>query len=206
MNAKPNPTILTPAEFGAPFEGGFYGGQIRSHGGAKVYAIAWASKAFEFKERWLTTYDDVPGARSCFHSRDNTMAMAAAGSKAAERVLSLTLNGHGDWAIPARDVLELAYRHLKPGTQETYTGYRDGDNPSSIPPGYPYVTDTPVQTTAEAFREGGAEAFEQDWYGSSTQYSSYGAWVQSFGYGGQYYSLKKSELLFRPVRLIQLNP
>jgi hypothetical protein len=200
--------ILVPAEYGAPFEGGFYGGQIRSHGGRKLFAIAWAPKALgEASEMiWLPSYKDVPNAASCFHSMDNTVAMAEAGSPLAQWARGLNINGHTDWCIPARDVLELAYRHLKPTDYENSASFRDGDNPSSVPAGYPYTEQDPQQTKAEAFRDGGPEAFETAWYWSSTQYSSGLAWGQGFSYGGQYYDSKKFEARARAVRLIQLNP
>jgi hypothetical protein len=200
------PTILVPDQHGAPFEGGFYGGKILSHGGAKIFGIAWAPKPFEFRAIWLPSYKDVPNACSCFHSMDNTIAMADAGSPAAQKILGMSINGHTDWCLPARDVLELGYRNLKPGTGENSASFRDGDNPSSIPAGYPYTEGSPVQALAEAFRTGGAEAFEEAWYHSSTQYSSNLAWGQGFDGGSQDPYDKKFEALWRPVRLIQLNP
>ena len=204
MNAD-QPTILVPAQIGAPFEGGFYGGQIRS--GAKTFAIAWAPKAQgETKAAWLPKRKLVPGATSCYHSMDNTRAMAEAGSKLAKWALGLDIAGHSDWCIPARDVLEFAYRHLKPGTQDNYAGFRDGDNPSSIPPGYPYTEQAPAQTSVAAFQKGGAEAFDPVWYWSSTQYSEGSAWNQTFGYGSQLSTSKSAEAQARAVRLIQLNP
>jgi hypothetical protein len=201
------PTILVPEHFGAPFEGGFYGGKIISHGGAKIFAVVWAPKAEgETRLPWHTRYDEIAGAASCWHSMDNTVAMAEAGSELAKWALGLEIAGHKDWCLPARDVLELAYRNLKPGTRENLCSFRDGDNPSSIPAGYPYTEEAPAQTSAEAFRVGGAEAFEEDWYWSSTQFSSYDAWSQDFYSGHQGDNDKKYEALGRAVRLIQLNP
>lgn len=207
MNAE-NPSILVPAAIGSPFEGGFYGGRITSHGGKKIFAVVWAPKALgETTAIWLPSYKDVPNARSCVHSMDNTRAMADAGSPLAQWILGREINGHTDWCIPARDVLELAYRHLKPTTYKTGGYFRDGDNPSSIPGGYPYANgDAPVQTSVEAFRAGGAEAFEPEWYWSSTQYSSRSAWFQAFSNGSQVYGGKDTEFRARAVRLIQLNP
>ncbi len=167
MNHK---TIVIPEVFGAAFEGGFYGGKIRI--GVAVFAIAWAPKALgETRAIWLPSYTDVPNAASYFDSMANTKAMAEAGSPLAKWALDLSVNGHNDWCIPARDVLELGYRHLKPTDQENSCSFRDGDNPSSIPSGYPYTEESPAQTLAEAFKAGGAEAFEPDWHWSSTQYS-----------------------------------
>lgn len=206
MNAD-QPTILVPDQYGAPFESGFYGGKITSHGGAKLFAIVWAPKALgETKAIWLPSYTDGPNARSCVHSMDNTRAMAEAGSPLAQWIIGREINGHTDWCIPARDVLEIAYRHLKPTTYETYTGYRDGDNPSSVPVGYPYSQGpVPVQTSAELFKAGADEAFEAQWYWSSTQSSSDYAWGQNFYYGRQSTNIKKFEARARAVRLIRLD-
>jgi hypothetical protein len=202
------PTILVPETIGLPFEGGFYGGQINSHGGKKIFAVVWAPKAFgEVEKIWLPSYKEVPNARSCFHSMDNTRAMAEAGSPLAQWALGLDIEGRKDWCIPARDVLELAYRHLKPTGYETGAYFRDGDNPSSVPVGYPYSQgDKPAQTAVESFREGGAEAFEEAWYWSSTQHSGYGAWSQSFGSGLQDADGEPFEARARAVRMVQLNP
>jgi hypothetical protein len=202
-----NPTILVPEQIGSPFEGGFYGGKIISHGGKKIFAVVWAPKAQgEMTGLWHPNYPDVPDARSCFHSMDNTRAMAAAGSPIAKWALGLDIDGRKDWCIPARDVVEVGYRRLKPGASENYCTFRDGDNPSSVPAGYPYTDADPAQTVVAAFRTGGAEAFDEEWYWSSTQYSSDGAWAQGFYDGGQDSIGKGRECRARAVRLIQLNP
>lgn len=197
-------TTSTIPAIGAPFEGGHLGGVIRIAGA--LMAIVWAPKAQgETKGPWLKSYDKVPGADSCVDSLANTLAMAEAGSPLAKWALDLRINGFDDWCLPARDVLELAYRHLKPGTYETYCSFRDGDNPSSVPVGYPYREGEIVQTSVEAFRSGGAEAFEEAWYWASTQYSADNAWSQYFDGGGQHYGGKRFEARARAVRLIQLT-
>lgn len=195
-------SIPLPA-IGQPFEGGFYGGIVNIHD--KPHAIAWAPKAEG--ETDGTWHDDEPGltAPSCFDSMANTQAMAAAGSAMATWALGLQINGHADWCIPARDVLELAYRHLKPTTRETDGWSRCGDNPSSVPVGYPYRTQaTPVQTTAAAFQADGEQAFQPTWYWTSTQSSSGSAWVQHFSDGYQDDYCLNFRLRVRAVRLIQL--
>lgn len=203
MNAIATPAATVPATIGAPFEGGFYGGQIRM--GDTLYAVCWAPKAQgDIKGAWQPGYTDAPGACSYFDSAANTQAMADAGSDIAKQVLALDIGGVTGWSIPARDVLELAYRHLKPTTEENYI-YRSGDNPSSVPAGYPYTEESPAKTTVEAFQEGGAEAFEEDWYWSSTQYSGSNAWTQHFDDGYQLYDSKSDEGRCRAVRLIQLS-
>jgi hypothetical protein len=195
--------IQDPVSIGAPFEGGFYGGKIRI--GLAIFAIVWAPKAEgEVKGKWLDSYTDVPGATSCFDSMANTKAMAEAGSPIAKQALAATIGGHTDWCIPARDVLEMGYRHLKPTTEENYV-HRSGDNPSSIPAGYPYTETSPAQTTVEAFKAGNTEAFYEVWYASSTQFSADHAWGQYFLNGNQHNDSKGYERRCRFVRLIQLS-
>lgn len=203
MNASTKPNTLAPDTHGAPFEGGFYGGQIRI--GAALFAVIWAPKAQgELNGKWLGSYTSVPGACSYFDSMANTQAMGEAGSDLARQALALDINGFTDWCLPARDVLELAYRHLKPTKKENYA-HRNGDNPSSAPAGYPYTEAFPTQTRESAFRESGAEAFGGEWYWSSTQYSDGRAWYQFFNYGLQDYDDKSYEARCRAVRLIQLG-
>src|SRR3546814_1679868 len=43
-----------------------------------------------------------------------------------------------------------------------WAGFRDGENPSAIPPRYPYTKECPVMTALPAFREGGEQAFDVD--------------------------------------------
>lgn len=183
--------------------GGFFSGTIRIDGA--LFGVISAPKAEgQYKGIWLPSYTDVPGATSCFDSKANTIAMAEAGSPIAQRALATTINGHSDWVIPARDVLEIMYRAHKPTTDENYV-YRSGDNPSSVPPGYPYTQASPAQCPDPLFQEGGAEAFESAWTWTSTQCSSSSAWLQTFGDGDQGDGDKNYEGVVRLVRLIQLN-
>lgn len=193
---------LAPLSFVAS-EGGFFSGAIRINDA--LFGIITASKKQgQYKGILLPSYDDVPGAASCFDSRANTIAMAEAGSPIAQKALSTTINGHSDWVIPARDVLEVQYRTGKPTAQANYV-YRSGDNPSSVPAGYPYTSAIPAQCQDPLFQEGGAEAFDADWYWSSTQSSPYDAWGQNFDDGYQHGINKGSEGVVRLVRLIQLT-
>ena len=195
--------VTAPEVIGTPFEGGFYGGKIRI--GVAIFAIVWAPKLDgEITGKWLDTYTDVPGATSCFDSMANTKAMAEAGSPIAKQALAASIGGHTDWCVPARDVLEMGYRYLKPTTSENDV-YRYGDNPSSIPAGYPYTETNPEQTAVEAFKEGNAEAFDDVWYASSTQFSELSALNQYFNDGDQDSDGKVYERRCRFVRLIQLS-
>lgn len=186
-----------------PEHGGFFSGRIRIDGA--LFGVITAPKSDgQFSGIWLPEYVDVPGAGSFFDSRANTLAMADAGSPIAKQALATTINGHNDWVIPARDVLEIQYRAHKP-TSETNYVYRSGDNPSSVPAGHPYSEAVPAQCPDPLFQEGGVEAFDDAWYWSSTQSSPGGAWYQYFddGYQGTYN--KNGEGVVRLVRLIQLT-
>ena len=182
---------------GTPVEGGFYAGRIRV--GADLFALIVAPKAEgESTGAWGQKAKGVPGAASYFDGRANTLAMAEAGSKIAQWALHLAIGGHGDWYIPSRDELELLYRHFKPTAETNYT-WRSGDNPSSVPAGYPYTAHLPWQTDVTVFREGG-EALDDVWYWASTQSSPYLAWVQGFDVGLQSRSGKSFEGRVRAVR------
>ena len=191
-------------EIGAPFEGGFFGGQVKV--GVAVFAIIWAPKAIgETRAAWLPSYDQVPNTASRSDSMANTIAMAEAGSPAGIWARGLSIAGHSDWCVPARDVLELAYRHFKPTTEENFADGEDGVNESSVPLGEAYTEESPAQTEIAAFVEGGDEAFEETWYWSSTQYSDAFAWSQYFCNGLQDNYNEKFAGAVRAVRLIQLT-
>jgi hypothetical protein len=131
--------------------------------------------------------------------------MVAAGSStvypAAHFCNDLSIGGKTDWYFPARDELELAWRNLKPTTDDndmstsrvvdatpdyknlgSYgdTANTHGLNNNSSPTGAAYNTGSPAQTAATAFQVGGAEAFEYGYYRywSSSEYSASGAWLQ----------------------------
>jgi hypothetical protein len=183
---------------GQPYGGGFFSGITQEDG--KHYINITAAAEHELKGKWGEYGQRIEGADSYTDSRTNTEAMAAAGSELAKAVLALTIGGHSDWGIPARDVQEPQYRHFKPTVEENYCSWRDGDNPSSVPAGYPYSEQSPAQTSVEAFREGGPEAFQDAWYWSSTQRSAFSAYYVDFGVGSQDNYGKNGELRARPVR------
>ena len=188
---------------GDPLGGGFYAGQIRQADG--IYALIVAPKDGGEHDDvvWNSDRSRVDGALSYFDGAANTAAMAESGSDLAKWALGLQTNGYHDWYLPARDELEIVYRSLKP-TAGNYAGFRDGDNGSSVPVGYPYTEQLPAQTSAAAFQADGAEAFEEEWYWTSTQYAGYSgdAWVQYFTVGNQSSGLKYGEFRARAVRRI----
>lgn len=185
---------------GEAYGGGFVTGITRDPATGERHLWITAGAEHELQGRWGEYGVKIEGADSFTNSRANTEAMATAGSELAKQVLGLEIGGFTDWAIPARDVQELQYRHFKPTTEENWAGRRDGDNPHSEPVGLLYSEEDPKQTAHEAFQAGGPEAFRDTWYWSSSQRSAYGAFHMCFDDGCQVNYGKSDELRVRPVR------
>ena len=197
--AKAAPAVTLPV-IGQAFGGGFVTGITRDPDTGKRYLNISAGAAHELSGAWGEYGEKIEGADSFTNSRANTEAMATAGSELAQKVLALDIGGFTDWAIPARDVQELQYRHFKPTTQENWAGRRDGDNPNSEPVGLLYTEESPGQSSLAVFQEGGAEAFRDTWYWSSSQRSAHDAFLMHFDDGFQLNYAKSDELRVRPVR------
>ena len=197
--AQAAPAFTIP-EIGQAFGGGFFTGITRDPDTGKRYLNITAGAEHELSGAWGEYGEKIEGADSFTNSRANTEAMAAAGSELAQQVLALDIGGFTDWAIPARDVQELQYRHFKPTTETNWAGRRDGDNPNSEPVGLLYSDESPSQTVLTPFQAGGAEAFKDAWYWSSSQRSADNAFLMYFDDGSQYDFAKLNELRVRPVR------
>lgn len=197
--AKAAPAVTIP-EIGQPFGGGFFSGITRDPDTGKRYLNITAGAAHELAGAWGEYGEKIDGAESFTNSRANTEAMATAGSELAQKILALDIGGFTDWAIPARDVQELQYRHFKPTTEVNWQYGRSGDNPNSEPVGLLHAEESPAQTTLPAFQASGAEAFKPTWYWSSSQRSADDAFHMNFGDGHQFNHAKISELRVRPVR------
>jgi hypothetical protein len=133
----------------------------------------------------------------------------AGGHPAASFTRSLTIGGYTDWYLPARDELELAWRNLKPTSDNNYlaqnkpSGYQvnywnlgsfgdsgglSGNNNNSEPPAGVYTATVPGITSNPAFQAGGEEAFAygsgNTIYWSSTEYDFVSAWFQFYSTSG----------------------
>lgn len=197
--AQAAPSVTIP-EIGQAFGGGFFSGITRDPDTGKRYLNITAGAEHELVGAWGEYGVKIEGAGSFTNGRANTEAMAAAGSELAQQTLALRIGGHDDWAIPARDQQEPHYRHFKPTTEANWQYGRSGDNPNSEPVGLLHTEESPAQTSIEAFKDGGAEAFKPTWYWSSTQRSAYTAFDMGFVVGYQDYGVKFTELRVRPVR------
>ena len=195
---KAAPAVTIPA-IGEAFGGGFFTGITRDPDTGKRYLNITAGAEHELVGAWGEYGVKIEGADSFTNSRANTEAMAA-GSELAQKVLALDIGGFTDWAIPARDVQELQYRHFKPTTEVNWQYGRSGDNPNSEPVGLLHTEDSPEQTALTGFQIGGTDAFKPTWYWSSSQRSAYGAFDMYFDDGYQSTSVKCGELRVRPVR------
>ena len=196
---KAAPAVTTPA-IGQAYGGGFVTGITRDPVTGQRFLNITAGAAHELVGKWGEYGEKIEGADSFTDSLANTQAMAAAGSELAAKVLALSIEGFTDWAIPARDVQELQYRHFKPTTEENWANSRNGDNPNSEPVGLLHTEESPAQTKLAAFQIGGAEAFRPTWYWSSSQRSAFSAFTMYFDGGDQSTSAKDCELRVRPVR------
>ena len=198
MSVAETLSAMALPEIGSAYGGGFFSGITEEAG--KYYLSITAGAQHELVGAWGEYGEKVEGANSFTDSRANTEAMAASGSDIAQKVLALSIGDYSDWAIPARDVQELQYRHFKPTTEENWQHGRSGDNPNSFPIGELYTETLPAQTAHEAFRKDGPEAFLDTWYWSSSQRSAYDAFTMLFADGYQDDNVKYHELRVRPVR------
>jgi hypothetical protein len=187
---------------GAPVCGGFFAGRILIAGVLYGLVVAPKAEGERADVAWLDSKQRVAGADSYNDGMQNTAAMAEAGSELAQWARGLSIDGWTDWHIPSQDELEIMYRNLKPTSRSNYLYGRSGVNPSAVPPTHAYSKEVPAKTTVEAFAEGGAEAFADEWYWSSTQHAAYEdcAWYQDFDGGYQVISLKSASLRARAVR------
>jgi len=164
---------------GAPFQGGFYAGKFFGADG-KPYALIVAPKKegeapaeLPFKTDRTSDAD----ARSLRDGLANSEAMDDKTHPAAKFCRGLNIGGFKDWYLPSRHEAALMAENLMPGKD--------------------YV---PEQTTAEAFKEGGPEAFSRTWYWTSTELNDGSAWIQGFYYGCQYTTNKYWQCRVRAVR------
>lgn len=120
--------VLTPSNFGDPYQGGFYAGRIQIEN--SLYAIVAAPKSLQSNLAACSVRDSTIQSalslecRSIDDGLSNTNQIVeilkprsgSATYPAAEYCYNLTHAGYSDWYLPSVMELELAYRTLKPGT------------------------------------------------------------------------------------------
>lgn len=166
-------------EIGSPFAGGYFAGVMIIEGDR--YALIVAPKAGGEKMKLEYKLEDrgtADGTASDDDGLSNTELVNDDNHPAAHFCRGLQIDGFNDWYMPSRDELMMLWRNLGPRRKNT--------------PGL--------------FRENGPEAFETEWYWSSTEHASYSfnAWVVGFYNGYQGGSNKYSYGGVRAVRRLKL--
>lgn len=188
---------------GVDLNGGYFAGMFTLN--TEVYGLIVAPRDLgETEDISWGAYRRNINALSYVDGLANTRVMAEMGNKEAQLILRTEINGFNDWYIPSRDELELIYRNLKPTADANLSSHRDGENPSSIPPGYPYTSFAPTRTWANLFQSGGAQAMAPGYYWSSTESSMYAAWTQHFRDGQHHTDHKNARHKIRAVRRFKM--
>ena len=216
---------------GQPNEGGYYAGNvfsdvdglrravIVSDGDGDTDRTGAGSKQWRTSRTALTEAQTLSDGKSVM---DHIVANETLSDFPAYEWIETTLNdtnynGFNDWYLPARDELELVYRHFKSTTQDNIDTTRPGGSEfgadgvtygtnNSSDPNYPgYTTNEPLQTTVTSFQDGGADYLTDTFYWSSTEADGGFAWGPALGNGFQSFDAKDSSLLARAVRSIVLD-
>jgi hypothetical protein len=167
---------------GAAFGGGFYAGQISTAGNsiADYNLVVGPLSTAQTLLTWKNANTATTGAASVINGPQNTADLVAAGNStvfpAAHFCNDLVTGGYSDWYLPAINEIQVVYVNLKPDTQNNSTSV--GINANAVPArASNYTVGTPTRTSAVDFQTGGAQAFNTNYYWSSTQQSSRGRYV-----------------------------
>lgn len=203
---------------GDTYQGGYVAGYI-SHtaDGSPTHILIVAPKSTgeTTSLKWKTTSTTTSGTTSTYDGYANTQAMVTAGiadHPAANFCVGLSIGGYSDWYLPARLELDIAYFNLKPTTDNNNTSV--GINDYSVPKRTSnYTTSDPARTTIALFQNGGGEHFypgisnivgADEFYWSSTEFSSTGARVVAMGDGGTLNVNKGSTMRVRAFRKVAI--
>jgi hypothetical protein len=176
MNDMTSTSIAIPV-IGEPFGGGFFAGLYYENGIRHALIVApKADGQAPGKLEWGTRGTQTE-ARSLIDGLANTKALGD-DHPAAKFCRDLRIGGFDDWHLPALEQMSVLRANLTPEDDHV-----------------------PVQTTAEAFRDGGPEAFDlYAWYWTSTEWSAGSAWIQTFNDGNQFNFHKDWSCRVRAVR------
>lgn len=209
-------SITTVPVIGQAFGGGFFAGQIGTSSVASHNLVVGPLATAETTNQWKNANTSTPGSVSDIDGPQNTADQVADGNSTvypcAHFCNNLSIGGFSDWYMPAKNELEVCYFNLKPGTQQNSTASGpNGVNPNAVPArasAYP-ISGPPVQTSAAAFKVGGAQAFTATVtpsYWCSTAFGPGNLGVaerQTFNYGNQNYnSYKNNSFRVRAVRRV----
>ena len=167
------------ATVGNALGGGFFGGEMTIEG--ERYALIVAPKAEGEKmeiEYKLEDRRTSDGTDSDDDGMANSDHINDANHPAALFCRQLRIGGFDDWYLPSRDELVMLCWNLGPTRK----------------------------STPEPFKSDNSEAFDEDWYWSSTEYAPYSntAWLVDFSGGYQYYLIKSYHYGVRAVRRLKI--
>jgi len=223
-------TPYKPANIGMEMDGGYYAGNVRSDVDGKWYAIILSDASGDTDrtgagdKQWRTSNSALSQAQTLSDGKsvmDHIVANETLADFPAFEWIQTTLNdtsynGFSDWYLPARDELDLVYRHFKPttnaniGTRPT-TGFgADGEtygtNKNSAPADYDgYTISDPIQTSLTNFQDGSADYLTTAEYWSSTEIDNDRSWYQDFNNGPQDSRDKDFSYRVRAVRRVQIS-
>ena len=198
--------VVPPTTIGQSYGGGYYAGQIGVSGVATHYLVVGPVASAQTTAQYKTSNTSTTGTDSDIDGPTNSANMNNATHPAAQFCEGLTIGGFSDWYMPAKNELEVCYYNLKPTTASNSTG--SGINPNAVPArasNYTNSPDVPSQTSANDFKDTGAEDFTASgvFYWSSTQFTSSSfARYQGFNSGNQSYTNKTSSYRVRAVRRV----
>lgn len=197
---------LPPPAIGDAYGGGFFAGQISTSGdGVATHnlVIGPVASAENSSKQWKTSNSSTSGTGSNIDGPTNSSNMNNADHPAGQFCEGLTIGGFSDWYMPAKNELEVCYYNLKPTTTSNETSV--GGNTNAVPSrGSNYTAGTPAQTAATAFQTGGAQAFTDGTYWSSTEGGTFASWFQTFSNGVLDTSNKSNTNRVRAVRRVAL--
>lgn len=192
---------------GAAYEGGFFAGQISTtaNGVATHNLVVAPAASGQSTFKWKNANTATAGATSDINGPQNTADMVADGSStvypAAHFCNDAVIGGFSDWYMPSRYELEVCYFNLKPGTANNSTSF--GANPYAVPArASNYTFGDPAQTSATAFRTGGAEAFLAVDSWTSTEFSDARALRKDFNNGAESNDDKDGNFQVRAIRRV----
>lgn len=167
------------ATVGIPLGGGFFAGEMTVKG--ERYALVVAPKAEGEKmelEYKLENRRTSDGTDSDDDGLANSDRINDANHPAALFCRQLRIGGFDDWYLPSRDELAMLCRNLGPTRK----------------------------STPEPFKSDNSEAFDEDWYWSSTEYAPYSvtAWFVVFSFGLQDVLNKDFNYGVRAVRRLKI--
>lgn len=170
---------------GQPLQGGYFAGKYSL--GGTTYNLIVAPLATGQSSQQFSTNTSSGYTATNSDGLTNSNNSNNSNFPAAQWTRSRNIGGYTDWYLASINELCTVYYFLKPGTATNDTA--SGSNPNAVSPqpvSTNFTSGNPAQTTATAFRTGGAEALGTGRYYTSNP-AGYYAFQQIFSNGSQVY-------------------